>query len=471
MPESRAHGGAQRLGVERVGGAAQDDSARCTQGVRRADERAHVPRVLHAVDDQSRAAHPAERDVVGRPGARFDDRDDALRCFRVGDFGEGARRALFHRHGVPLKLHHQLAAARRAGQVRGDQGATEGQARRERFLHEAHPFDQGEPAPAARLAPLKIADRRLQITGNGSPHGFGPGSAPSICEEAALQSAPPARRRRAPDGARVKIALTIAGSDSGGGAGVQADLKTFHQFGVFGTSVITAVTAQNTVGVRAWEPLPATLVTQQLDALADDLPPQAVKSGMLGSAELVAAVADGIARWRLRNYVLDPVMVATSGDRLLHRDAEQLIVRRLVPLATLVTPNLDEAGILVGEPVRAPAAMERAGRALLALGAQAALVKGGHLPGDEVVDVLVRDGAVRRFARPRLDTTSTHGTGCTLSAAIAAGLAHGRPLEQAVADGLDFVARALAAAPGLGKGHGPLNHFVPAPPRPPTNGL
>jgi len=269
----------------------------------------------------------------------------------------------------------------------------------------------------------------------------------------------------------VKIALTIAGSDSGGGAGIQADLKTFHQFGVFGTSVITAVTAQNTVGVLAWEPLPATLVTQQLDALADDLPPQAVKSGMLASAELVAAVADGIARWRLRNYVLDPVMVATSGDRLLHRDAEQLIARRLVPLATLVTPNIEEAGILVGEPVRAPAAMERAGRALLALGAQAALVKGGHLRGDEVVDVLVRDGAVRRFTRPKLDTTSTHGTGCTLSAAIAAGLAHGRPLEQAVADGLDFVARALAAAPGLGKGHGPLNHFVPAPPRPPADGL
>src|SRR3989454_10770740 len=156
-------------------------------------------------------------------------------------------------------------------------------------------------------------------------------------------------------------------------------------------------------------------------------------SDLLGSAELVAAVADGIARWRLRNYVLDPVMVATSGDRLLHRDAEQLIARRLVPLATLVTPNLEEAGILVGEPVRAPAAMERAGRALRALGAQAALVKGGHLQGDEVVDVLVRDGAVRRFARPRLATTSTHGTGCTLSAAIAAGLAPGRPLPHAVA--------------------------------------
>jgi hydroxymethylpyrimidine/phosphomethylpyrimidine kinase len=270
----------------------------------------------------------------------------------------------------------------------------------------------------------------------------------------------------------MKIALTIAGSDSGGGAGIQADLKTFHQFGVFGTSVITAVTAQNTIGVRAWEALPAALVAQQLDALADDLPPRAVKSGMLGSAGVVEAVASGIARRGLRNYVLDPVMVATSGDRLLDRDAEYLIARRLVPLATLVTPNLDEAAILLeGEAVRSAADMERAGRALVKLGARAALVKGGHLPGAEVVDVLVSDGTVRRFTHPRIDTTSTHGTGCTLSAAIAAGLAHGRPLEGAVEDALDFVHRAIAAAPGLGKGHGPLNHFVPAPPRPPTDGL
>jgi len=275
----------------------------------------------------------------------------------------------------------------------------------------------------------------------------------------------------------VKIALTIAGSDSGGGAGLQADLKTFHQFGVFGTSVVTAVTAQNTVGVRAWQGLPPELVTRQIDALADDLPPLAVKSGMLGSAELVEAVADGIARRRLPRYVLDPVMVATSGDRLLERAAERLIAERLVPLATLVTPNLDEAAILVGDRVTAPDDMERAGRALLKLGAQAALVKGGHLPreeegeGDEIVDVLVMDGAVRRFTHTRLDTTSTHGTGCTLSAAIAAGLAHGRPLERAVEDALDFVHRAIAAAPGLGHGHGPLNHFVPAPPRPPTDGL
>ena len=269
----------------------------------------------------------------------------------------------------------------------------------------------------------------------------------------------------------MKIALTIAGSDSGGGAGIQADLKTFHQFGVFGTSVITAVTAQNTLGVRAWEPVPVELVTRQLDAVADDLPPGAVKSGMLGSAALVEAVADGIARRRLPNYVLDPVMVATSGDRLLERDAERLVVQRLVPLAALVTPNLDEAAVLVGGSVRDPDDMERAGRTLVQLGARAALVKGGHLAGQEVVDVLVTGGTVRRFTRPRLETTSTHGTGCTLSAAIAAGLALGRPLERAVEDALDFVHRAIAAAPGLGHGHGPLNHFVPAPPRPPTDGL
>jgi len=185
----------------------------------------------------------------------------------------------------------------------------------------------------------------------------------------------------------------------------------------------------------------------------------------------VEAVADGIARRRFPNYVLDPVMVATSGDRLLERDAERLIVQRLVPLAALVTPNLDEAAVLVGWSVRDPDDMERAGRKLAQLGARAALVKGGHLTGEEVVDVLVTGGTVRRFTRPRLDTTSTHGTGCTLSAAIAAGLALGRPLERAVEDALDFVQRAIAAAPGLGHGHGPLNHFVPAPPRPPTDGL
>jgi len=269
----------------------------------------------------------------------------------------------------------------------------------------------------------------------------------------------------------MKIALTIAGSDSGGGAGIQADLKTFHQFGVFGTTVITAVTAQNTRGVLAWNPVPAPLVTGQLASVLEDLPPGALKSGMLGSPEVVSVVADELARRRLPNYVLDPVMVATSGDRLLAPEAEQLVARRLVPLAALVTPNLHEAAALTGQSVRAPDDMERAGRALLGLGARAALVTGGHLADDQIVDVFVTERAVRRFAHPKIDTTSTHGTGCTLSAAIAAGLALGRPMEQAITDAIDFVHRAIAAAPGLGSGHGPLNHFVPAPPRPPTEGL
>jgi hydroxymethylpyrimidine/phosphomethylpyrimidine kinase len=273
----------------------------------------------------------------------------------------------------------------------------------------------------------------------------------------------------------MRIALTIAGSDSGGAAGIQADLKTFHQFGVFGTSAVTAVTAQNTTGVLDWLALPAALVARQIDALADDLPPAAFKSGMLGSAEIVEIVAERIAQQQLPNYVLDPVMVATSGDRLLDKDAEQLITRRLVPLATLVTPNLDEAAIFIGKKITTPDAMEQAGRVLVGLGARAALVKGGHLAAtDELVDVLVQKDSTRRFTHERIDTTSTHGTGCTLSAAITAGLALGRPLERAVTDALDFVHRAIAAAPGLGRapaGHGPLNHFVPAPPRPPSEGL
>ena len=269
----------------------------------------------------------------------------------------------------------------------------------------------------------------------------------------------------------MRIALTIAGSDSGGGAGIQADLKTFHQFGVFGTSVICAVTAQNTRGVRAWQALPVTLVSHQIDALAEDLPPHGVKSGMLGTGEVVEAVAWGIERRGFPHYVLDPVMVATSGDRLLERDAERLIARRLVPLAALVTPNLEEAAILVEEQVHTPDDMERAGRALVKMGAGAALVKGGHLEGPEVTDILVSEGAAHRFRHAKLDTTSTHGTGCTLSAAVAAGLALDRPLGRAVEDALDFVHRAMAAAPGLGRGHGPLNHFVPAPPRPPSEGL
>src|SRR5881394_3356654 len=196
----------------------------------------------------------------------------------------------------------------------------------------------------------------------------------------------------------MRIALTIGGSDSGGAAGIQADLKTFHQFGVFGTSAITAVTAQNTRGVTDWQAMPPALVAKQIDALTEDLRPAALKSGMLGSSAIVETVAERIARYRLATYVLDPVMVATSGDRLLDRDAEQLIARRLAPLALLVTPNLNEVEILIDGEVRTPDQMERAGRALVAMGARAALVKGGHLSdATTIVDVLVHDGSARRF--------------------------------------------------------------------------
>jgi hydroxymethylpyrimidine/phosphomethylpyrimidine kinase len=261
----------------------------------------------------------------------------------------------------------------------------------------------------------------------------------------------------------LRVALTIAGSDSGGGAGIQADLKTFHQFGVYGTSAITAVTAQNTVGVRSWTALAPALVAQQIDAVAEDLAPAAVKSGMLGSAAVAQAVAEGLERHRLPHYVLDPVMIAASGDRLLDADAEQVITKRLIPLATLVTPNLNEAEALTGARVRTVQEMEQAARALRDMGARAVLMKGGHLDDAMLVDVLLTADGTRRFEHARIATTSTHGTGCTLSSAIAAGLARGRALERAVEDGLDFVQRAIAGAPGLGHGHGPLDHFASAP--------
>jgi len=213
--------------------------------------------------------------------------------------------------------------------------------------------------------------------------------------------------------------------------------------------------------VRAWERVSPALVRAQIDAVAADLRPGAIKSGMLGDAEVVRAVADGVRANALRPYVLDPVMVATSGDPLLEPDAVSAIIEELFPLATLVTPNLDEVAILTGERPADVAAMERAARYLVTKrGARAALVKGGHLAGAELVDVLFDGRSVRRFTHERVDTTSTHGTGCTLSAAIAAGLALRVPLENAVELGLEYVRRAIVSAPGLGSGHGPLNHFA-----------
>ena len=256
------------------------------------------------------------------------------------------------------------------------------------------------------------------------------------------------------------IALTIAGSDSGGGAGIQADLKTFHRFGVFGTSVITAVTAQNTLGVAGWVPLDTSFVLRQIDAVATDLRPAALKSGMLGTAEVVEGVARSIDRYRLEPYVLDPVMVATSGDVLLDPSAVDAIRRTLVPVADLITPNLDEVAVLLGSRPRDEHEMAAAAARLVEeLGARAALVKGGHLDGDDVVDVLF-DGTTSFYRRPRVRTTSTHGTGCTLSAAITARLALGDPMRAAVETALDFVHRAILTAPNLGAGHGPLNHWA-----------
>ena len=258
----------------------------------------------------------------------------------------------------------------------------------------------------------------------------------------------------------MRIALTIAGSDSGGGAGIQADLKTFHRFGVFGTSVITAITAQNTLGVTDWMAVPTLLITEQLDAVASDLRPAAIKTGMLADADVVHVVREGIMKHRLSPYVLDPVMVATSGDPLLAPDAVQAIVSELLPLADLVTPNLDEARILSGIEISDVRDMERAATLLVERGAKAALVKGGHLSGSEAIDVLNTGDQLHIFRRRRIDTKHTHGTGCTLSAAIAAHLALGESLYHAVELSLSFVHRAIEAAPQLGSGNGPLNHFV-----------
>ena len=261
----------------------------------------------------------------------------------------------------------------------------------------------------------------------------------------------------------MRVALTVAGSDSGGGAGIQADLKTFARFGVFGTSVITAVTAQNTLGVTAWEPVSSSLVRAQLDAVLGDLPPVALKTGMLGSADVVRAVVSGLRERAVRDavpIVVDPVMVSSTGALLLDTDAVRIVRDELVPLATLVTPNLDEARVLLGEDIRDEDAMRRAAERLVReLGAKAALVKGGHGSGETVVDVLY-DGNWYVCEHPRIHSASTHGTGCTLSAAIVAQLTLGAALRDAVDVALEYVQRAMATAPGLGGGHGPLNHFA-----------
>jgi hydroxymethylpyrimidine/phosphomethylpyrimidine kinase len=260
----------------------------------------------------------------------------------------------------------------------------------------------------------------------------------------------------------MQIALTIAGSDSGGGAGIQADLKTFTRFGVFGTSVITAITAQNTRGVTMWEAVSPKLVRAQMDAVFEDLPPNGIKTGMLGSADVVRSVADGLREYQPRHLVVDPVMVATSGDILLDDDAVALVRDELIPLAQIITPNLDEVRVLLGgDPITTQEGMVQAAEQLVKqLGAKAALVKGGHLIGNSVADVLYDGRETHIFNHTRLETNNTHGTGCTLSAAIAAKLASGISLRDSVRESTCYVHRAITTAPALGAGHGPLNHWA-----------
>ncbi|WP_298280711.1 bifunctional hydroxymethylpyrimidine kinase/phosphomethylpyrimidine kinase [uncultured Bradyrhizobium sp.] len=258
------------------------------------------------------------------------------------------------------------------------------------------------------------------------------------------------------------VALTIAGSDSSGGAGIQADLKSFAALGVYGASAITALTAQNTKGVSGIHPVPAAFVSAQIDAVFSDLAVGAVKIGMVAQAETIAAIADGLTRWAPRHIVLDPVMVATSGDRLLAAEAVDALKTLLFPLASLITPNLPEAAALLNQPVASnEAEVERQGKQLLAMGCRAVLVKGGHGHGTESIDYLIDAERSIALSAPRIATANTHGTGCSLSSAIAAGLAKGETMETAVRHAKAWITDAIAAADrfAVGHGHGPVHHF------------
>lgn len=253
--------------------------------------------------------------------------------------------------------------------------------------------------------------------------------------------------------------LIVAGSDSGGGAGIQADIKTVTALGGFAATAVTALTAQNTKGVFGVFEVPAAFVRQQMDVVLEDIGADAVKTGMLGNPEVIETIARALDRNAMGvPLVVDPVMVAKGGHRLLDPAAHQALVACLFPRAAVLTPNLPEAEALTGMAVTDVEAMIAAGRALLAMGPKAVLVKGGHLPGDALVDVLVGPFGVETFEGTRLDSRHTHGTGCTLASAIAVGLAQGLSLSRAVARARDYVRKAIRLAPGLGGGHGPLNH-------------
>ena len=257
----------------------------------------------------------------------------------------------------------------------------------------------------------------------------------------------------------MRTALTIAGSDSGGGAGIQADLKTFAAYRVYGTSAITAITAQNTLGVRGWEALSPALVTAQIEAVVHDIGADAVKVGMLGTASIARAVSESLRQLGLTNVVVDPVMVAKGGDRLLEADAIEALRTAVLPLAAVLTPNIPEAEVLAGMPIRTIADMHAAGRRILELGPRLVLVKGGHAEGTELIDVACTSTSTVEIRGPRLSGRSTHGTGCTLSSAIAANLAVGVAALEAIEDARRYLEGAMRHAPAIGHGHGPLGHM------------
>lgn len=256
----------------------------------------------------------------------------------------------------------------------------------------------------------------------------------------------------------MKRALTIAGSDSGGGAGIQADLKTFAALGVYGTSALTAITAQNTLGVTGVQEMTPEMVAAQIDAVVSDIGTDAVKTGMLSSSAIIQVVADKVREHSLPNLVVDPVMVAKGGDPLLQEEAVDALRTLLVPLALVVTPNLPEASVLVGYEVSTLEQARQAARDIVAMGSGSVVVKGGHLEGD-AVDVFYDGSDFREFSAPRVETTSTHGTGCTFASAIAAGLAVGMQVEEVVGRAKAYVTEAIRSSFPMGGGHGPLNHF------------
>ena len=258
-------------------------------------------------------------------------------------------------------------------------------------------------------------------------------------------------------------ALTIAGSDSGGGAGIQADLKTFAALGVYGTSAVTAITAQNTVGVRAVHDVPPAIVAAQIDAVLDDIGADAAKTGMLSSAEIIEVVAERLRAHSVTRLVVDPVMVAKSGDRLLREDAVAALRELLIPLAAVVTPNAPEASVLAGLEVVDDATAREAARRIHALGPSLVIVKGGHLGGERSDDVAFDGASFEVLSAPRIDTPHTHGTGCTFSAAIAAELARGRSPLDAARAAKAFLHGAIEHAEPLGAGHGPVNHLWRSP--------